>query len=58
MSNQQTSYIEQPAVDSRPEQNDSMIVFFGIGVVINVVMITAYFIWAYKQWKKSDKQDE
>ena len=58
MSNQLTSYTEQPAADSGSEQNDSMIVFFGIGIVINVVMITAYFIWAYKQWKKSDKQDE
>jgi heme/copper-type cytochrome/quinol oxidase subunit 2 len=58
VSNQQTTYTEQPAVASRPEQNDSMIGFFGIGVVINVVMITAYFIWAYKQWKKSDRQDE
>jgi heme/copper-type cytochrome/quinol oxidase subunit 2 len=58
VSNQLTSYTEQPASDSGPEQNDSMIVFFGIGMVINVVMITAYFIWAYKQWKKSDKQDE
>jgi heme/copper-type cytochrome/quinol oxidase subunit 2 len=35
-----------------------MIGFFGIGVVINVVMITAYFIWAYKQWKKSDGPKE
>jgi hypothetical protein len=58
VSSKQTTYTEQPAVDSRPEQNDSMIGFFGIGVVINVVMITAYFIWAYKQWKKSDKRDE
>jgi heme/copper-type cytochrome/quinol oxidase subunit 2 len=58
VSNQLTSYTEQPAADSGPEQNDSMIVFFGIGIVINVVMITAYFIWAYKQWKKSDKRNE
>jgi heme/copper-type cytochrome/quinol oxidase subunit 2 len=58
MSNQLTSYTEQPAADRGLEQNDSMIVFFGIGMVINVVMITAYFIWAYKQWKKSDKRDE
>ena len=58
MSNQLTTYTEQPATDSRPEQNDTMIGFFGIGVVINVVMITAYFIWAYKQWKKSGQRDE
>jgi len=58
VSNQLTTYTEQPAADSRLEQDDSMIGFFGIGIVINVVMITAYFIWAYKQWKKSDRRDE
>ena len=58
MSDQLTSYTEQPAVGSGPQQNDSMIVFFGIGMVINVVMITAYFIWAYKQWNKTDRRDE
>jgi cytochrome bd-type quinol oxidase subunit 2 len=58
VSNKQISYTEQPAVDIKSEQNDSMLGFFGIGVVINLVMITAYFIWAYKQWKKSDRRDE
>jgi len=58
VSSKQISYTEQPAVDSRHVQDDSMVVFFGIGVVINLVMITAYFIWAYKQWKKSDRPDE
>jgi cytochrome bd-type quinol oxidase subunit 2 len=58
VSNKQISYTEQPAVDIKPEQNDSMLGFFGIGVVINLLMITAYFIWAYKQWKKSDRRDE
>ena len=32
--------------------------FFGIGIIINVAMITAYFIWAYKQWKKNQRNDE
>ncbi len=35
-------------------QKDPLIVFFAVGVVINIVMITAYFIWAYKQWKKTE----
>jgi heme/copper-type cytochrome/quinol oxidase subunit 2 len=52
------AYTEQPAADSPPEADDSLIVFFGIGIVINLVMITAYFIWAYKQWKKTDRPDE
>lgn len=29
-------------------------VFFGIGMVINIVMIVAFFIWAIKQWRKHD----
>jgi hypothetical protein len=49
------AYTEQPVADSPPEQKDSLVVFFGIGIVINLVMITAYFIWAYKQWKKTDR---
>ncbi len=26
--------------------------FFVVGAVINIVMVAAYFFWAYKQWKK------
>ena len=58
MSSKLISYTEQPTLDSGLPQNDPLIGFFGIGIVINVVMITAYFIWAYKQWKKGDKQNE
>ena len=58
MSSKLTSYTEQPTFDSGLSQTDPLIVFFGIGIVINVVMITAYFIWAYKQWKKTDKQNK
>jgi hypothetical protein len=58
VSSKLTSYTEQPTADSGLPQNHPMIGFFGIGVVINVAMITAYFIWAYKQWKKSDRQKE
>ena len=32
-----------------------MNVFFGIGMLINIVMIIAFFIWAVKQWKANDK---
>jgi len=58
VSSKLTSYTEQPTFESGLPQNDPLIVFFGIGVVISVIMITAYFIWAYKQWKKADKQNE
>ena len=58
MNKKTIAYTEQPVTESPPEQEDSLIVFFGIGIVINLVMITAYFIWAYKQWKKTDKPEE
>jgi hypothetical protein len=28
-------------------------VFFGIGMLVNIVMIVSFFIWAIKQWKKN-----
>ena len=26
--------------------------FFAVGMVINIVMLGAFFVWAVKQWKK------
>jgi len=48
---------EQPALVIEVERND-LTTFFAVGVVINLVMITVYFIWAYKQWGKTDTSDE
>ena len=58
MSESQTTYTEQPAAVQTAPQNESLMVFLGIGVVINLVLITAYFVWARKQWKKTDRRDE
>jgi len=46
----QTVQTTQPA----PVHNekDATMGFFAVGMVINLVMITAYFIWAFRQWKK------
>ncbi len=35
------------------EDEDLTFGFFAVGMVINVVMLTAYFIWAFKQWNKN-----
>ena len=29
-----------------------MTVFFAIGMVINVLMVTAFLVWAVGQWRK------
>lgn len=48
---------EQPAPVFEPERED-LTMFFSVGIVINLVMITAYFVWAYKQWGKTGTSDE
>jgi hypothetical protein len=52
------SYTGQSEPVLEVEAKDSMIGFFAIGIVINLVMITAFIIWARKQWKKTSKVDE
>ena len=43
----------QPA-SAEEHDGGGLMVFFGIGMVINIVMIVAFFIWAVKQWRKHD----
>ena len=50
-------HTEQPAPVFEAERED-LTVFFTIGVVINIVMITAYFVWAFKQLGKKGARDE
>jgi len=32
--------------------------FFAVGMVINIVLIVAFFVWAVKQRRNKKKQDE
>ena len=58
MSKQQLSHIEVSEVSTAQTGHEAPVGFFAIGLVINVVLITAYFIWARKQWKNPDRRDE
>ncbi len=49
-------YTEQPASVSAAEEKDLTTNFYLVGGVINIVMISAYFIWAFRAWKKADKR--
>ena len=49
-------HIEQPVTLSAAEEKDLTTNFYVVGGVINIVMITAYFIWAFGAWKKADKR--
>jgi len=52
------AYTEQAEPAPGVEQHGPSIGFFAVGAVINIVMLTAFLIWAYKQWGKSGKRDE
>ena len=44
-----------PASTEQPvpvQQGEHLYGFFAIGMIVNVVMLIAFFIWAYRQWHK------
>ncbi len=46
----ETTAVVSIAPIANQKDEDLVFGFFAIGIVINIVMITAYFIWAVKQW--------
>ncbi len=46
------------AAESDTAASNPPVGFFAIGIVINVLLVTAYAIWAWRQWKKSKRQDD
>ncbi len=39
--------------DSHPTSGrDDLTAFFAVGMIINLIVLAAFFVWAYKQWKK------
>ena len=49
-------HTEQPVSVPGAEEIDQSNYFYLIGGIINITMITAYFIWAFGAWKKADKR--
>ena len=39
-------------------QGEHLYGFFAIGMIINVVMLLAFVIWAYRQWNKKGTGEE
>jgi len=52
------SHTESSEVAAVPAGHEAPVGFFAVGIVINVVLISAYFIWARKQWKKPERRDD
>lgn len=53
-----TAHSEQPVPVHQAEHDGPTFAFFAVGMVINIVLITAYFIWAFRQWKKKGAGNE
>jgi hypothetical protein len=45
--------LETQAGDGR----EDLTVFFSIGVIVDVLLVTAFLIWAVRQWRKTGKQE-
>ena len=48
---------QQVEVEPASAADQSLTMFFAVGLVINLVLITAFVLWARKQWKRSGKSD-
>jgi len=46
------SSVEGTAVDNGGED---LTVFFSIGVIVDVLLVTAFLVWAIGQWRKTKK---
>ena len=59
MSEETVTHTEQAPPQATAEEADySLAGFFAIGLVINLALITAYCIWAYRHWGNKGKGDE
>ena len=50
-----------PVITEQPDpvqQGEHLYGFFAIGMIVNVVMLLAFFIWAYRQWNKKGTGEE
>jgi len=50
-----STHTEQSISATAQEEKDLTTNFYLVGGAINIMMITAYFIWAFRAWKKADK---
>lgn len=62
MSTASSKYIiSTQAIQPVPEgmySREDLSVFFSIGIVINIVMVIGFFVWAVKQWRKHDSSEK
>ena len=48
----------QPASAIQNQEHGPGLGFFAVGLVVNIVLIVAFIVWALKQGRNRNKQDE
>ena len=51
-----SAHTEQSISAAAQEEKDLTTNFYLVGGAINITMIMAYFIWAFRAWRKADKR--
>jgi len=44
-----------PKLDT-DQNKDKLTIFFAIGLIINILLMSLFGIWAVRQWRKTDKR--
>ncbi len=44
------------AVENKPKKD--LTLFFLIGLIINLIMLSLFIVWAVREWRKTPKKDE
>jgi len=55
--NPRIANVEQVVSEFADDSIDSIAYFFAVGLIVNILLIVAYFIWAYRQWNKKSSED-
>ena len=53
----ETSVQQQIEAETPPGATEPLTIFFAVGIVVNLVLITAFVLWAIRQWKKTDRRE-
>ena len=57
MNENTTEHSQQVEVETPSGSPEPLTIFFAVGIVINLALITAFFLWAIRQWKNGGKRD-
>ena len=55
-SNAVSEYLQEGGTAKVEEEERKLSVFFIIGIIINILMVAAFVVWAVTEWRKSSRK--